>query len=84
MIGVAVIITTILISARNVIKVGAKYLICLTINNIAKKLSPLLIPLFNMLATVVGWGTKGLASNLWVLILAFAWFVYDQYKKRRK
>lgn len=57
-----------------------------SIYNLGIKLSPLLIPL-DMLATIVSMGTKGLswlASNLWVLVLPFTWFVYDKYKQSRK
>ena len=89
MIGVAGIITTVSLSTRNAIKKGAKVTgnLAKAIYNLDKKLLPILIPLFNMLATVISWrvkGLTGLASNLWVLALAFAWFTYDQYKQRRK
>lgn len=57
-VGIAGIIAAIPISARNVIKKGAKATgkLSKAIYNLGKKLSPILIPLFNILATVVGWG----------------------------
>lgn len=73
--GIASIITTISISARNAIKKEAKATgkFAKAVFSLGKKLSPILIPLFNMLATVLSWRGKGLswlASNLWVLVLA--------------
>ena len=55
--------------------------------NLGKKLWPVLGPLLNVIAQAISWGAKGLAwlaSNLWVLAIAAAWFIYDQYKQRRK
>ena len=77
MIGITGIITAISISARNAIKKGTKTTdrLAKTIYNLGKKLSPILVSLFNILANIVRWGVKGLtwlASNLWVLVLAFA------------
>jgi hypothetical protein len=40
-----------------------------------------------MIAGLVSLGAKGLAwlaSNLWVLAIAVAWFMYDYIKERRK
>lgn len=85
-ISVAGIIAIIIVGSRNAIKKGAKRTgkrakaAC----NLGKRLSPWLVPIFNMLAKILSWGDKGLswlASDLWVLALALAWFVYDQYKQ---
>ena len=54
---------------------------------IKSKLWPVLGPLLNIIAQAMSWGAKGLAwlaNNLWVLAIAFVWFIYDQYKQRRK
>lgn len=61
-IGIAGIITSVSLSAGNPIKKGAKAPgnLAKIIYNLGKKLSSLLISLFNMLATVVFWGAKGL------------------------
>ena len=81
-ISIAGIITTIIISARKVIKQGAK-----AIANVAKKLGPLIGPILNLIAQMLTWGAKGiefLSKNLWLLAIALAYFVYDQYKQRKK
>ena len=88
-ISVAGIVTIIIVGSRNAIKKGAKTTgkLAKAVYYLGKRLSPWLIPIFNMLATVLSWGDKGLswlASNFWVLALALAWFVYDQYKQQRK
>lgn len=89
MIGISGTITTISFWAWNTIKTGAKATgkLAKAVYNLGKKLSPLLIPLFNMLATVLFWGAKTLswlASNLWLLVLAFTHFLYDQYKNEKR
>ena len=77
-ISIADIITTIIVSARKVIKQGA---------NVAKKVGPLIAPILNLIAQMLIWGAKGiefLSKNLWLLAMALAYFVYDQYNQRKK
>ncbi|CAB4009484.1 Hypothetical predicted protein [Paramuricea clavata] len=88
-ITVAGIITTVVIGARTAIIKGAQATskFAKALANLGKKLGPMLLPLFNMLAKLVSLGAKGLAwlaSNLWVLAIAVAWFVYDYFKERRR
>ena len=88
-ISIAGIITTIILGARKAISQAAKATgkFAKAVYNLGKKLGPLLAPLLNITSQAISWGAKGLAwlaSNLWVLALAFAWFIYDQYKQRRK
>ena len=88
-IAIAGIITTIVVRARNVVKQRAKAMSSLAkaIANVAKKLRPLIAPILNQIAQMLTWGAKGiefLAKNLWLLAIALACFVYDQYKERKK
>ena len=88
-IAIAGIITTIVITARKVIKQGSKAVNSLpkAIANIAKKLGTLIAPILNLIAQMLTWGAKGnefYAKNLWLLPIALAYFVYNQYMKRKK
>ena len=88
-ISIAGIITTIIVGTRKAIIKGAQATskFAKAVANIGKKLWPLLGPLLNILAQAISLGAKGLAwlsRNLWVPAIAFAWFLYDQFKQRRK
>ena len=88
-IAIAGIITTIVVRARKVVKQGAKAMSSLAkaIANVAKKLGPLIASILNLVAQMLTWGAKGiefLAKNLWLLAIALAYLVYDQYKERKK
>ena len=55
--------------------------------NVAKKLGPLMAPILNIIAQMLTWGAKAiefLSKNLWLLAIALAYFVYDQYKPKKK
>ena len=87
-IGIAGIITTIIISARKAILSGAQVTraFAKALYDLGKKLGPLLAPLLNIFSQVISFGGKGLlwlANNLWVLAVAFAIFIYEQYKKNK-
>ena len=84
--GVAVstagLITALLIHARGAIIGTAKATskVAKALANLAKKAGPILVPVFNAIATALSWGAKGvawLASNLWVLAVAAALLVYN-------
>ena len=88
-ISVADILTTIIVSARKALIKGAQATgkFAKAVYNLGKKLGALLAPILNVIAQALSWGAKGLAwlaNNLNVLIIAVAWFIYDQYKERRK
>ena len=88
-ISIAGIITTIVVGARTAIVKGAQATSKFgkALANLGKKLLPVLGPLLNIIAQAISWGAKGLAwlaSNLWVLAIAAAWFIYDYYKQRRR
>ena len=87
-ISIAGIITTIIVGAGKAISQGAKATgkFAKAVYNLGKKLGPLLAPLLNIITQAISWGAKGLpwlANNLYILVIA-AWFIYDQYKQRRK
>ena len=92
-ISVAGIITTIIVSARKAILRGlqATGKFAKALYNLGKKLGSLaakpLAPLLNIIAQVISLGAKGLAwlaSNLWVLVVAFTLYLVGEYRKRRK
>ena len=88
-IGIASLITTIIIAARKAALTGAQGVskFSKAVANLAKKVWPLLAPIFSIISQILSWGAKGLAflsRNLWILAIAFAWFIYDQYKERRR
>ena len=90
-ISVAGIITAIVIRARNALKQGAKAVGNLgkAIANIGKNFGAVISAVLNLISQILSWGAKGiafLAKNLWILVIAITWFLYDQYKeyKRKK
>ena len=88
-ISVAGIITTIIVGARKALIKGAQATgkFAKAVYNLGKKLGALLAPILNVIAQALSWGAKGLAwlsKNLWLLALVVTWFIYDQYKERRK
>ena len=87
-ISIAGIITTIIVGLRKVAIQGAQATskFAKALAKIGKKIWPALGPLLNIVAQAISWGAKGLAwlaSNLWVLAIAAAWFIYDYYKQRK-
>ena len=88
-ISVAGIITTIVTGARKALVKGAQATgkFAKAVYNLGKKLGALLAPILNVIAQALSWGAKGLAwlaNNLWLLANAVAWFIYDQYKQRKR
>ena len=88
-ISVAGIITTIVVSARKAVKQAAKAVSSLAkaLANVAKKLGPLIAPILNLVAKMLTWGAKDIeffAKGLWLLAIALAYLVYNQYKERKK
>ena len=88
-ISVAGILTTIIIGARNALKSGAKAVGNLgkAIANIGKNFGAVISSLLNLIGNILAWGAKGitfLAKNLWILTLAITYFLYNEYKERRK
>ncbi|CAB3982406.1 integrase core domain-containing [Paramuricea clavata] len=90
LVGIAVstasLITALLIHARGAIVKTAKATgkVAKALANLAKKAGPILVPILNAIATALSWGAKGiswLASHLWVLAIAAALMVYNNYSK---
>ena len=88
-ISIAGIITTIVIGIGKALKKGAQATgkFAKAVYNLGKKLGPLLALILNIITQTITWGAKGLAwlsKNLWLLVLAVTWFIYNQYKQRRR
>ena len=88
-ISIAGIITTIVIAGQNAVKKGAKAVgqFGKVLANIAKKAAPAIATILNILAQVLTWGAKALeflSRNLWIVTLAFTYFLYNEVKDRRR
>ena len=74
------IVTTVVITGRKTVRSAAKATgkLAKALVNIGKKLGPLIAPLLNLMAQAISWGAKGLeflSRNLWLIAVAFAWFL---------
>ena len=88
-ITIAGIVTTVVIAGRKAVKQAARATgkLAKALVNIGKKLGPLIAPLLNLMAQAITWGAKGLeflSKNLWLIAVAFAYFVYNTYKNKNK
>ena len=88
-ITLAGIATTVIIAGRGAVKATAKATgrLAKALVNLGKKLGPLIAPLLNLMAQAISWGARGIAflsKNLWMIVIAFAWFLYNAYKSYRK
>ena len=88
-IAVAGILTTIIIASRKALKQGAKAVGNLgkALINIGKNFGALISSLLTLVGSILAWGAKGilfLSKNLWILVLATTYFLYNEYKERRK
>ena len=87
-ITIAEIVTTVVIAGRKTVKQAANATgkLAKALVNVGKKLGPLIAPVLNLLAQAISWGAKGiefLAKNLWLIAVTFAWFAYNEYKKKK-
>ena len=87
-ITIAGIVTTVVIAGRRAVKSAANATgkLAKALVNIGKKLGPLIAPMLNLMAQAITWGAKGiefLSKNLWLIAVAFAWFLYDMYKNKK-
>ena len=88
-ITLAGIATTVIIAGRSAVKATAKATgkLAKALVNLGKKLGPLIAPLLNLMAQAISWGAKGiafLAKNLWMIVIAFAWFLFKAYRSYKK
>lgn len=87
-ISVAGIITTIVVGARNAVKRGAKATSSFVkaLAKVGEKVAPVLGALLNLVAKVLTLGAKGigfLSKNLWILAVAIAYVLYNEFKRKR-
>ena len=85
-VSVAGIITTIIVGVRKAILRGSQATgkFAKALYNLGKKLGSLITPLLHIIAQVISLGAKGLtwlASNLWVLVVAFTLYLVGEYRK---
>ena len=88
-ISIAGIITTVVMGARSAVKRGARAVSKFgrAVANIEKKFGPVSSALGSLIAKVVTLGAKGiefLARNLWLLAVVITYFIYNEYKARRR
>ena len=82
-------IITIIVDTRKALIKGAQATgkFAKAVYNLGKKLGALLAPILNVIAQALSWGAEGLAwlaNNLYILVIAVPWFIYDRYKEWRK
>ncbi|CAB4008997.1 integrase core domain-containing [Paramuricea clavata] len=87
-ISIAEIITTVVVAGKKTLVGAAKGVgeVEKALGKIAKAALPVLIPILNMLATVLKWGAKGiefLAKNLWILAILIAGYLYNYFTKKK-
>ena len=88
-ISIAGIITMIVIAGRNAVKKGANAVgeFGKALANVAKKAAPAIATTLNILAQVLTWGAKALeflSRNLWIVVLALTYFLYNEVKDQRR
>ena len=88
-ISVAGILTTVIMTGRSALKRGAQAVSKFgkAVANLAKKFGPILSAIGTLVSKVLTLGTQGilfLAQNLWILVLALTYFLYNEYMSRRR
>ena len=88
-ISIAGIVTTAVIGARSVVKKGGKTLgkFAKGVSKVFKKLGPLFSALETLLSKMILVGSQGLlwlSQNLWVLFLMITYFLYNEYRRKRR
>ena len=88
-ISVAGIITTVVMGARNAAKKGGRALgkFAKAVSKMGKKLGHLLSTLGTLLSKVISFGSQGLlwlSQNLWILAIMITYFIYNEYRTKRK
>ena len=88
-ITLAGIATSVIMAGRKAVRSTAKATgkLAKALVNLGKKLGPLIAPFLNLMAQAISWGAKGiafLAKNLWMIVIAFAWFLFEAYRSYRK
>ena len=88
-ISIAGIITTVVVAGKKAIVGASKGLgaVGKALAGLAKSALPILVPILNLLSTILSWGAKGLAflaQNLWIVAVLIAGAIYKYLQSRRK
>jgi hypothetical protein len=94
-ISIAGIITTVVVAGKKAIVGASKGLrsskglgaVGKALAGLAKSALPILVPILNLLSTILSWGAKGLtflAQNLWIIAILIAGAIYKYLQGRRK
>jgi hypothetical protein len=88
-ISIAGIITTVVVAGKKAIVGASKGLgaVGKALAGLAKSALPILVPILNLLNTILSWGAKGLAflaQNLWIVAVLIAGAIYKYLQSRRK
>ena len=87
-ISIAGIITTVVVAGKKTIMGAANGLgaVGKALEKFAKAALPILVPILNMLSTILSWGAKGLAflaQNLWIVAIVIAGAIFRYLQNRR-
>ena len=88
-ISIAGIITTVVLAGKKTIMGASSGLEAAgkALAKFAKSALPILVPILNLLSTILSWGAKGLAflaKNLWIVAILIAGAIYKYLQNRRK
>jgi hypothetical protein len=88
-ISIAGIITTVVVAGKKTIVGASKGLgaVGKALAGLAKSALPILVPILNLLSTILSWGAKGpafLAQNLWIVAILIAGAIYKYLQNKRK
>ncbi|CAB4020653.1 Hypothetical predicted protein [Paramuricea clavata] len=88
-ISIAEIITTVVVAGKKTIVGASKGLgaVGKALAGLAKSALPILVPILNLLSTILSWGAKGLAflaQNLWFVAILIARAIYKYLQMKRK
>jgi hypothetical protein len=88
-ISIAGIITTVVVAGKATIVGASKGLgaVGKALAGLAKSALPILVPIINLLSTILSWGAKGLAflaQNLWIVAVVIAGAIYKYLQMKRK
>ena len=88
-ISIAGIITTVVVAGKKAIVGASKGLgaVGKALAGLAKSALPILVPILNLLSTILSWGAKGLAflaQNLWIVAVLIAGAIYKYLQMKRK
>ena len=88
-ISIAGIITTVVVAGKKTIVGASKGLgaVGKALAGLEKSALPILVPILNLLSTILSWGAKGLAflaQNLWIVAVLIAGAIYKYLQSRRK